>query len=123
MEFAFRNRDEKLPRLYKQCVNRLPRSKEEIFDHLVEHRMNEDYDAWYYHGESLHALGVTITLNVNQGVENDYPNDDVDDDMMDILCDIFGVSSHNNNENVDQDERLEVNLGHLMLKMIMHIMI
>ena len=69
--------------------------------------MIEDYDTWYCHGESLHALGVTTTLNVNQGVDNDDLNDDDDDDVMDMLCDIFGVYSHNNNVNVDEDERVE----------------
>ncbi|KAJ8437347.1 hypothetical protein Cgig2_009687 [Carnegiea gigantea] len=57
------------------------RSKEEIFDHLVEHRMIEDYDTWYYHGESLRALGVITTLDMNQTVSKDDLNDDDDDNI------------------------------------------
>ena len=66
------------------------------------------------HRESLRASGVTTTLNINEGVDNDHlnhHNDDDDYDVMDILCDIFGVSSRNNNMNVNQDERMEANFG------------
>ena len=61
--------------------------------------------------ESLHASGVTTTLNMNQIVNNDDLNDDDDDDVMDMLRNIFGVPSHNNNVNSDEDERVEANLG------------
>ncbi|KAJ8423524.1 hypothetical protein Cgig2_019839 [Carnegiea gigantea] len=86
LEVAFRNKDEKVPCPCKKCVNQFHRSKEEIFDHLVEHRMIKDYDTWYCHGESLHASGMTTTLNMNQTVNNDDLNDDDDDDddVMDI---------------------------------------
>ena len=46
LEFAFRNNGEKVPCQCKKCVNRFHRSKEEIFDHLIEHRMIEDYEIW-----------------------------------------------------------------------------
>ena len=94
LEFAFRNRDEKVSCPCKKCVNHFHRSKKVIFDLLVEHRMIEDYDTWYCHEESLHASGVTTTLNVNKRVDNDDLNDDDDDDdddVIDMLCDIFGV--------------------------------
>ena len=82
--------------------------QEEIFAYLVEHRMIEDYDTWYCHGESLHATGVTTNLNMNQTINNDDLNDDDDDD---ILCNIFGVPYFDNNVNLDEVERVETNLG------------
>jgi len=87
--------------------------QEEIFAYLVEHRMIEDYDTWYCHGESLHATGVTTNLNMNQTINNDDLNDDDDndDDVMDMFCNIFRAPSRNNNVNLDEDERVEANLG------------
>ncbi|KAJ8422099.1 hypothetical protein Cgig2_011966 [Carnegiea gigantea] len=97
LEFAFRNKDEKVPCPCKKCVHRFHRSKKEIFDHLVEHRMIEDYDTWYCHRESLHASGVATTLNRNQTVyDDDLDDDDDDDDDDDVVMDLLEHMAHIN---------------------------